>query len=157
MAWRDLRSNVGKLFLFMSSIIIGIAAVVAIQSFGNNLTDSIDYQSKALMGADYIIDSSKPPNTAVTEIIDSLGGADSREINFASMVAFPQKGASKLVQVLGVDGEFPYYGEFETIPSEAARNYQNNNGALVDATVMLQYDLQPGDSIKVGTVMLPIE
>jgi len=157
MAWRDLRSNVGKLFLFMSSIIIGIAAVVAIQSFGNNLTDTIDYQSKALMGADYIIDSSKPPNTAVTEIIDSLGGANSREINFASMVAFPQKGASKLVQVLGVDGEFPYYGEFETMPSTAARNYQNNNGALVDATVMLQYDLKPGDSIKVGTIMLPIE
>ncbi len=157
MAWRDLRSNVGKLFLFMSSIIIGIAAVVAIQSFGNNLTDSIAYQSKALMGADYIIDSSKPPNTIVTEIIDSLGGANSREINFASMVAFPQKDASKLVQVLGVEGGFPFYGEFETIPAAASRNYQKNNGALVDATVMLQYNLKPGDSIKVGNIILPIE
>ncbi len=157
MAWRDLRSNVGKLFLFMSSIIIGIAAVVAIQSFGNNLTDSIAYQSKALMGADFIIDSSNPPNDIVIGIMDSLGGANSREINFASMVAFPQKNGSKLVQVLGVDGDFPYYGEFETTPSSAARNYQKNNGALVDATVMLQFDLKPGDSIKVGNIVLPIE
>ena len=156
MAWRDLRSNVGKLFLFMSSIIIGIAAVVAIQSFGNNLTDSIAFQSKALMGADYIIDSSKPANEKVAAIIDSLGGANSREINFASMVAFPKKDVSKLVQVLGVEGGFPFYGDFETTPVSAAREYQNNNSALVDATVMLQYNLKPGDSIKVGTITLPI-
>lgn len=156
MAWRDLRSNVGKLFLFMSSIIIGIAAVVAIQSFGNNLTDSIASQSKALMGADYIIDSSKPANEKVAAIIDSLGGANSREINFASMVAFPKKDVSKLVQVLGVEGGFPFYGDFETTPVSAAREYQNNNSALVDATVMLQYNLKPGDSIKVGTITLPI-
>ena len=157
MAWRDLRSNAGKLLLFMSSIVIGIAALVAIQSFGNNLTDSIDAQSKALMGADYLIDSDNPPSAAVQQIMDSLGGADSREINFASMVVFPQKEKSKLVQVLGAEAGFPFYGELETSPQEAARTYLQKGGALVDATVMLQYDLQPGDSIKVGNITLPIE
>ncbi len=156
MAWRDLRSNAGKLFLFMSSIVIGIAALVAIQSFGNNLTDSIDTQSKALMGADYLIDSNNPPNEIVEQIMDSLGGADSREINFASMVVFPETQKSKLVQVLGAEAGFPFYGELETSPKEAAQNYLSKGEALVDATVMLQFNLQPGDSIKVGNITLPI-
>ena len=41
----------------MSSIILGIAAVVSIQLFSQNLKDNIKLQSKALMGADFIIDS----------------------------------------------------------------------------------------------------
>ncbi len=156
MAWRDLRANVRKLFLFMASIIIGIAAVVAIQSFGNNLTDNIEQQSKSLMGADFQIDSGQPANERVQGIIDSLGGANAREINFASMVTFPKQDATKLVQVLGVEGGFPFYGEFETDPVNAATSYQANSAVLVDATVMLQYGLIPGDSIKVGAITLPI-
>ncbi|GGD39902.1 ABC transporter permease [Muriicola marianensis] len=157
MAWRDLRSNAGKLFLFMSSIIIGIAALVAIQSFGNNLTASIDLQSRALMGADYVIDSNHPANEEVVRIMDSLGGPDSREINFASMVVFPKRSSSKLVQVVGTEQGFPFYGELETDPPAAARDYLVNSSALVDATVMLQQNLRPGDSIKVGNISLPIE
>jgi putative ABC transport system permease protein len=141
----------------MSSIVIGIAALVAIQSFGNNLTDSIDTQSKALMGADYVIDSNNPPNETVVQILDSLGGPDSREINFASMVVFPDKEKSKLVQVLGTEAGFPFYGDLETIPPKAAKTYLDNGSVLVDATVMLQFNLQPGDSIKIGKITLPIE
>lgn len=157
MAWRDLRSNAGKLFLFMSSIVIGIAALVAIQSFGNNLTNSIDVQSKALMGADFVIDSNSPANEVVQQIMDSLGGPDSREINFASMVVFPQKNNNKLVQVLGTEAGFPFYGELETRPPSASQTYQDKGGALVDATVMLQFGLRPGDSVKIGNITLPIE
>ncbi|NNE02344.1 MAG: FtsX-like permease family protein [Eudoraea sp.] len=156
MARRDLKANARKLSLFMASIIIGIAAVVAIQSFGNNLTDSIALQSKALMGADYLIDSGQPPNEKVLRIIDSLGGAKGKEISFASMVTFPKKDATKLVQIVGVEGGFPFYGDLITTPSGAASGYQSDGGALVDATVMLQYNLVPGDSIKVGFLTFPI-
>ncbi|MET6989875.1 ABC transporter permease [Sediminicola arcticus] len=156
MAWRDGRTSGSKLVLFMASIILGIAAVVSIQSFGENLKDNIQLQSKALMGADYIIDSGKPPNERVMQIMDSLGGANAREINFASMAAFPKTDAAKLVQVRGIEGGFPFYGELETTPVNAAKVYQEKGAALVDATLMLQLGIQPGDSIKVGTVTLPI-
>ncbi len=39
MAWRDSRRSRSRLFLFISSIILGIAALVAIYSLGNNLSD----------------------------------------------------------------------------------------------------------------------
>lgn len=156
MAWRDGKASARRLLLFMASIVLGIAAVVSIQSFGENLKYNIALQSKALMGADFIIDSRHPANERVSEIIDSLGGANGMEVNFASMVAFPKNGATKLVRVRGIEGGYPFYGELETQPVAAAENYQSAGGALVDATLMLQFDLHPGDSVKVGNITLPI-
>lgn len=155
MAWRDGKASGKRLLLFMGSIILGIAAVVAIQSFSKNLEENIALQSKALMGADYIIDTNQLPTEKVQKIIDSLGSSG-REVNFASMAAFPKNGFSKLVQVRGIEGGFPLYGELETIPVSAAKIYRSQNGALVDATLMLQYKLKPGDSVKVGSLTFPI-
>ncbi|SDB33373.1 putative ABC transport system permease protein [Flavobacteriaceae bacterium MAR_2010_188] len=156
MAWRDARASKGKLFLFMASMILGIAAVVAIQSFSTTLKDNIALQSKSLMGADYLIDLDKPPNEKVQSIIDSLG-PKAEEISFASMVAFPNKTGTKLSQIRGIKGGFPFYGEIVTVPESAANTYQENGSALVDATVMLQLGIKPGDSIKVGDLTLKIE
>ncbi len=156
MAWRDGKASGKRLLLFMASIILGIAAVVSIQSFSQNLKENIGLQSKALMGADFLIDSNQPANARVLQLIDSLGGADAREVNFASMAAFTRNGATKLVQVRGIEGGFPFYGELETEPVDAARTYQNKGGALVDATAMLQFNLKPGDSVKLGTTTFEI-
>ncbi|TDQ31474.1 ABC transporter permease [Zeaxanthinibacter enoshimensis] len=156
MAWRDGRASQGKLFLFMASIVIGITAVVSIQSFSDSLKSNIDLQSKSLIGADYIIDSSSPVNQRVQEVIDSLGGTAGEEINFASMVMFTQSGLSKLMKVRGITDGFPFYGKLETRPGWAADDFKKHGGALVDATVMLQYNLKRGDSIKIGNITLPI-
>ncbi len=155
MAWRDGRASVSRLLLFMASIILGIAAVVSIQLFSENLKQNIQRQSKNLMGADFIIDSRQLPNERVQAIIDSLG-AGAYEVNFSSMAAFPKSGAAKLVQVRGMEGNFPFYGRLETEPVAAADEYQAQGGALVDATLLLQYKLEAGDSIKLGIITLPI-
>ncbi|MGB5554834.1 MAG: FtsX-like permease family protein [Flavobacteriaceae bacterium] len=156
MAWRDGKASFKRLFLFMASIVLGIAALVSIQSFGDNLKQNFNTQSKALMGSDFLITGNQPHSEKVQSIIDSLGGADATEINFPSMVAFPKNGATKLAFVRGIQGGFPFYGSLETRPVAAANEYQNRGGALVDATLMLQYNLQVGDSIKVGLITLPI-
>ncbi len=156
MAWRDGKASGKRLLLFMASIILGIAAVVSIQSFSQNLEENIGLQSKALMGADFLIDSNQPANERVVQLMDSLGGFNSMEVKFASMAAFSKENASKLVQVRGIEGRFPFYGELETVPKGAANTYQKQEGALVDATVMLQFGLQPGDSVTLGTLRFPI-
>ncbi|WP_321828483.1 ABC transporter permease [Maribacter dokdonensis] len=156
MAWRDGKASGKRLLLFMASIILGIAAVVSIQSFSNNLKNNIGLQSKALMGADFLIDSNQPANERVVELMDSLGGYKAREVKFASMAAFPKSLSTKLVQVRAIEGNYPFYGELETEPKISAFDYQDKGGALVDATVMLQFDLKPGDSVKLGTTTFPI-
>jgi putative ABC transport system permease protein len=155
MAWRDGKASLSRLMLFMASIILGIAAVVSIQLFSDNLKDNIKKQSKSLMGADFIIDSRQKPSEKVQKIIDSLG-ANASEVNFVSMAAFPKNEGTKLVKVRALEGAFPFYGDLTTIPKNAGKNYQELGGALVDATLLLQYDLNPGDSIKLGKVTFPI-
>ena len=156
MAWRDGKASWKKLTLFMASIVLGIAAVVSVQSFSDNLKENIALQSKSLMGCDFKIDSNRAPNEAVIAIMDSLGGADAREINFSSMAAFPNHEGTKFIQVRGIEGDFPFYGTMATEPKTAAKNYQKQGSALVDATVMLQLGLKVGDSIKIGHITLPI-
>ncbi|WP_036383777.1 ABC transporter permease [Muricauda sp. MAR_2010_75] len=155
MAWRDGKASYGKLLLFIFSITLGVAAVVSVHSFSGLLKENIALQSKELLGADFVIESDKPVNDRVMGIMDSLGGADAREINFLSMGAFPGNEGTKLVEVRGVEGNFPFYGGLETDPKTAIDDFRKD-GALVDATTMLQFNLKVGDSIKLGAVTLPI-
>ena len=155
MAYRDAKASRVRLLLFIASIVLGIAAVVAIQLLSDNLKSNIQLQSKSLMGADYIIDARQEPTERAQAIIDSLQ-PDAKEVNFVSMVVFPKNGGTKLVRVRGIEGAFPFYGELETQPASAATTYQKDKGALVDATLMLQFNVQTGDSIKVGELTLPI-
>ena len=60
MAWRDSRRNRSRLMLFISAIIFGIAALVAIYSFRYNLENDINSQAATLIGADLAIYSGKP-------------------------------------------------------------------------------------------------
>jgi putative ABC transport system permease protein len=50
MAWRESRTHRLKLILFLSAIVIGVAAQVSISSLRDNLKVSIDSQSKELLG-----------------------------------------------------------------------------------------------------------
>jgi len=156
MAWRDGKASSARLLLFMASIILGIAAVVSIQLFSDNLKDNIQRQSKSLMGSDFLIDTNDLPTERTLGIIDSLGGADASEVTFSSMAAFPKNGAAKLVRVRGMEGGFPFYGELTTEPVSAGTTYQQSGGAVVDATMMLQFNMRTGDSIKIGKLTLPI-
>ena len=54
LAWRESRSTRRKLLLYMSSISLGVAALVAIDSFAGNITRSVREQSRALIGGDIV-------------------------------------------------------------------------------------------------------
>lgn len=156
MAWRDSRRSRGKLLLFLSSIVLGIAALVAINSFNENLRQDIDNQAKELLGADLAISGSRPLPDTLARLADNLPHEQARECSFASMVYFPKSKGTRLVQVRALGGSFPFYGQIETLPAEAARNFQQLPAALVDNTLMLQFDAAVGDSVVVGKLKFPI-
>src|SRR5688572_31254729 len=79
MAWRDSRRNRSRLFLFISSIILGIAALVAIYSLGDNLRREIDNQAATLIGADLEVSSNRLVSPQIKGLLDSLGDRRSEE------------------------------------------------------------------------------
>jgi len=156
MAWRDSRKNRSRLLLFISSIVLGIAALVAVYSFKDNLQHDIDAQAKELTGADLVLDSRKGVSKAMQKMLDTLGDDRSQEKTFASMIYFKKGGGSRLVQMKALKGNYPYYGSIETIPLQAAAKFQSGRDALVDQTLMLQFDAKVGDSLKVGDISFKI-
>jgi putative ABC transport system permease protein len=157
MAWRDSRRNRSRLFLFISSVILGIAALVAVYSFRDNLQRDIENQAKILTGADLILDARKTPGKKAIAMLDTLGDERAAERSFASMIYFVKNQGSRLVQIRALEGNYPFYGAIETTPAQAAISFRQGRKALVDKTLMLQFNAKNGDSIKVGALTFVIE
>jgi len=155
MAWRDSRSSRAKLLLFSSSIVIGIAALVAIGSFGQNLKDAVDAQARGLLGADLVLTSRDPLTPEAQSLADSIQGRRIRETLFSSMVFFPNSSGTRLVQVRAQEPGFPFYGELETDPPGAAAGF-HEGGALVEESLLIQFNAKVGDPVRVGELTLPI-
>jgi putative ABC transport system permease protein len=158
MAWRDSRRSRSRLALFMSSIVLGIAALVGINSFGDNLARSIREQARELLGADLVLSSSQPFDAKLAPTLVKLGQTRSDEASFASLVSFPRTQDVRLAQVRALGPGFPYYGDWETQPVAAAAQFKAGQsvGALVDDVLLAQFNARVGDSVKVGTLTLPI-
>jgi len=156
MAWRDSRKNRSRLLLFTSSIVLGIAALVAVYSFRDNLQRDINDQAKNLTGADLVVISRKEISKPMRARLDTLGDERAKELNFISMLYFIKGEGSRLMQVKALEGNYPFYGEIETTPLIAAKEFKTGRNALVDKTVMLQFGAKPGDSIKVGKINFAI-
>ena len=150
MAWRDSRTYRRRLLLYMSSIILGTAALVSIRTLGDSMRTAIDLESRALLGADLEISTRQAFSDSADVFLRSLGGEQSRQASFVSMVAFPRSASSRLVNVRALEGGFPYYGELETVPQDAAQTFRTQGTALVDDNLMIQHGAEPGDSIRIG-------
>lgn len=152
MAWRDSRRARGRLALFSLSVVLGIAALVAIGSFSANLERGLGEQAKTLLGADLIVTSRLEFAPDVTAYLKALGGEEAREVSASSMMVFPTaEGATRLVQARAIEGAFPFYGEFDTAPADAvARLRRGEKVAILEATLLPQFNVKAGDHVKLG-------
>ena len=151
MAWRDSRASRRRLLLFSLSVVLGIAALVAIGSFGANLDRAIQEQTKGLLGADLFVIGRSPPDAALQRYFDGLGGEQAHEQMLSSMAVFPKADATRLVQVRAVEGAFPFYGDFVTEPADApARLRAGGNVVILEETLLQQFGLAVGSPVKIG-------
>lgn len=159
MAWRDSRTYRKRLLLFTASIVLGTAALVAINSLRENLAETVSVQAKSLLGADLLIEKTQSYSKTEQAIFDSLqasGNDLSREISFASMVYFQKTGNTRLSEIRASEGSFPYYGKLDTEPASAAQTFQGGRNALVDEALLIQFNAGIGDSIKIGAIRFRI-
>lgn len=150
MAWRDARHNFSRLFLFVASLITGIAAVVSLDSLNNSLQQDIDRNAKELLGADMVINGNRKFEPELEVLFDSLKHPQANEADMASMVLFTQSGQSRLIRLVALEGDFPFYGAVETLPANAYLMMREQGYALLDETLASQYEVSSGDTIKVG-------
>jgi len=159
MAWRDSRRNRARLLLFMSAIVTGIAALTAVRSFSVNLTADIDREAKSLLGADLLVQGNTPmPDSLMAEVMATPGVQRARVYNLLSMAYFPKSDGTRLTNVRAADPGYPFFGKWKSVPVNSWKTYHNGGKrALVEHGLMLQFGVQPGDSVHIGTQAFAIE
>ncbi len=151
LAYKDAKKNFSRLFLFISSIIIGIAALVAIDSFNYNLRNDINGQAKELLGADLTVNSrGKAFDEEFLNDLDTVNAEFAHDARFASMVFFPKSQGTRLIQVIALDGNFPFYGEIGVSEGSNLRPFRHGKSVLIDESLSIQYGVGLNDSLKLG-------
>ncbi|MGI8889523.1 MAG: ABC transporter permease [Chthoniobacterales bacterium] len=156
MAWRDSRSSRRRLLLFSISISLGVAALIAIGLFRASLSQAIDDQARSLLGADLVVESSRPFTPEQEQMLRELGETQAREVRFRTMALFPKGGGTRLVYVRALGGNFPFYGTMETAPATAAQSFRNGGQAVPEESLLFQFRAQRGDAIKIGEATFTI-
>ena len=159
LAWRESRTARRRLLLYMSSISLGVAALVAIDSFSENVIRSVHEQSRALLGGDVMLTRNAPRTKAVDSLIDSLtrrGAATTTATNFVSMALVPRSGGTRLVQVHAVARGYPFYGQITTDPDPAWGALQSGQNVVVDPSLLVSLDARIGDTLSLGNAKFVI-
>ncbi|MBC7841205.1 MAG: FtsX-like permease family protein [Gemmatimonadaceae bacterium] len=153
LAWKESRTARKRLLLYMSSIALGVAALVAIDSFADNLTTSVREQSRSLLGGDASLTTRSEMTPAADSLIDSLGRTGmtvAQIVQFPSMAAITKSGNTRLVQVRGVSNTYPLYGDVITEPASSFARIRNEHAAIVDPGLLVSLGAQVGDSVSLG-------
>ncbi len=149
MANRDSKGSRRRLLLFLSAMVVGVAALVAILSFGHSLERTIDRDAGSLLGGDLRISSQSPFTPAEEMLIDSLGGAQARRVSFVASAQFSGQGATQAVQVRAMEQQFPLYGELAVSPPGAEAEMRSGGGVLVLRSALSAARVEPGDSVTI--------
>lgn len=154
LAWRESRTARRRLLLYMSSILLGVAALVAIDSFASNVSRSVAQQSRALVGGDVSFQGRGPFPRVFTAFLDSIADTRTSRVarvtTFASMGTSPRTQRTRLVQVRAVDDGYPFYGTVTTTPAGRWGSLATGRSALVDRSLLAALDVQVGDSLQLG-------
>jgi putative ABC transport system permease protein len=153
LAWRESRTARRRLLLYMSSISLGVAALVAIDSFSANIVQSVKDQSRSLMGGDVSFNSSKPFPPAVDSLFDSLshhGFSFARLTTFPSMAVVPRNSGTRFAQVRGVTDNYPFYGGVTTEPAGRWSLLTQGPNAIVDPSILTSLNARIGDTLRLG-------
>ena len=153
MAAREIRAAPRRLLLLTASVAIGVAALVAIDSFTDNLRDSVRGQARALLGADLSLSSRRPFTPAAEAVLDSLearGGDVVRQTSFSGMAYVPRTSGTRLVQVAAVEAGYPLYGEIRTDPAGAWQELSRGGRVAVDPSLLTALNARVGDTLSLG-------
>ncbi|MGZ3484935.1 MAG: ABC transporter permease, partial [Gemmatimonadaceae bacterium] len=153
LAWRESRTARRRLLLYMSSISLGVGALVAIDSFASNTQRSVREQARSLLGGDIALTARTTYTKPVLAALDSLrheGVGVTDVTTFASMALVQRSGLTRLAQIQAVQPGYPFYGEIITKPAGEWAHLQDGRFALVDPSLLIALDAHVGDTLALG-------
>jgi putative ABC transport system permease protein len=163
LALREGRASRRRLASLALAVAVGVAALVAINSFTANLLAEVRQQARSLLGADLGLSSgsaySPAADRVVADLREAAGGeraALARVTSLAAMAYMPTRPGSRLVQLSAVEPGYPFFGLIETEPAGTWTRLRETGGAIVDPSLLVSLGAALGDTIRIGEVPFPI-
>jgi putative ABC transport system permease protein len=156
LARRESRASRRRFGLVVLAVAVGTGALVAINSFTDNLRESVRGEARALLGADLVLSAAGPFPQAAESLLAELRGATrppadvARTVSFGAMAFAPAGATTRLVQVLAVAPGYPYYGTIETSPPGEWSRLAETGGVVADPSLLVSLGARTGDLIALG-------
>lgn len=155
--WRDARA--GDLRLLGLAVVIAVAAVTSVGFLADRVGRALERDAAQMLGADLVVESSKPIPPAFVERAQRLGLRTVLGWQFPSMVG--RDGRLILASIKGVEVGYPLRGGLRTTevlggPEQQTTFSPEVGQAWVDAQVLSQTGLSIGETIKVGDLSLKV-
>jgi putative ABC transport system permease protein len=156
LAWRESRASRRRGLLIVVAVAIGVAALVAINSFTDNLRESVAREARALLGADLAVSAAGPFSPAAEALLEQVRGATTppadvaRVVSFGAMAFKTGGDTTRLAQVLAVDPGYPFYGTIQTAPAGEFPRLAQTGGAVVDESLLVMLGARVGDEVALG-------
>ena len=164
MALREFRASWRRLMFFFLCVAVGVGGIVTLRSLIQNVRVALTAEARSLTAGDVYIRTDQlladETRAAIDARLSELEEVDRTEtIDTTTMVRLlnPDSVRTKVVELRGVQSEFPFYGQFEL---GAGQSYSfellADHGALVGPELLTQLDLSVGDQIAIGEVAFTI-
>ena len=160
LALRELRGGLKGFYIFLACIALGTAAIAAVNSVSQSITDTIASQGQELLAGDVRFELNN--REATPEEMNFLHGLGEVSVStgLRSMARKPDGSDQALVEVKAVDGAYPLYGTFEAQPNYPLSSLLSGEGgtygAVVAPLLLERLGLQIGDELLLGNVKLSI-
>jgi putative ABC transport system permease protein len=163
LAWREARSSRGRGAFLVVAVAVGVAALVAINSFTDAVRTSVNNQARALLGADLVLSSYQPFSEQTEARLEELRRAaglppasEARTVSFGAMARVPGGGETRLVQVQAVDPGYPFYGTIETAPAGEWARLAETGGAVADPSLLIALGIEVGQDFALGNAVFTL-
>ena len=164
MAFRELRSSWRRLAFFFICVAIGVGAIVALRSLIQNVRAALTAEARTLTAGDVYLRSDQPWTGEILQVLErrleGVAGVEQTEtLDTTTMVRLTDEESTrtKVVELRGVQAEFPFYGEF-ALGSDQPYSFDllRDQGVLVGPELLTQLGLAVGDPIMIGEVAFTI-
>jgi putative ABC transport system permease protein len=160
LALRELRGGLKGFYIFLACIALGTAAIAAVNSVSQSITDTISSQGQEILAGDVRFELNNRIATPQEMAFLQGLGTVSTSTGLRSMARKPDGSDQALVEVKAVDGIYPLYGKFEALPdyplSTLLANESGTYGAVVAPLLLDRLGLTIGDELLLGNAKLSI-
>ena len=164
MARRELRSSWRRLLFFFLCIGIGVGSIVALRSMIRNLDTAVAVEARELLTADVQVESTRAWKPETLDAIEQAAArvaveARTETIESSTMARPADEGreGAMMVELKGVEAQFPLAGEFRLAGGEQFRGAMlAEQGAVVAPLLLERLGLRVGEWVRIGNATFQI-